>query len=154
MPTSAIQPRPAEGGSRAGAAWRRRGVVVAGGIIGTTGRVGVESLVAISGEWPLPTLTVNLLGSFLLGFVVVRLVRSGRGHHLLTVFLTAGVLGAFTTLGAFAGEEWLLAAEGRWWTATGYGVASVGGGLLAAYAGMRVALDGAHRSRPHPGEVA
>ena len=61
------------------------------------------------GGFPVPTLTVNLLGSFAIGLVYAWLAArpgvSGDGARL---FWMTGVLGGFTTYSAFALESTLL----------------------------------------------
>lgn len=119
--------------------WRRRVAVFAGGIIGTAGRASIADLFADTGHWPWPTLLVNLTGAFLLGVVAQRMVKRGAGHRLAVAFLAIGVLGAYTTFGAFVLEDRELAAAGMWWLAVAYPLVSVVGGLAAALAGVRLA---------------
>ena len=105
---------------------------VAGG-----GALGVQRWAG--GSWPLGTLAVNLLGSFLIGGTFgLLLVRDfpGEGARL---FLTAGLLGGFTTFSAFSMETLRLLQEGAWLPAALYVELSAAGGLLAAWAGFQLA---------------
>ncbi len=76
--------------------------VFLGGALGSTARIGVGLVLArFDGTWwPYSVLTVNLVGSFLLGLLV------GHGMHHLPVWArmgaTTGFLGAFTTLSAIS----------------------------------------------------
>jgi CrcB protein len=56
------------------------------------------------GNIPWGTFGVNLLGSFLIGFLMVRFALRGQLDTELRIALTVGVLGGFTTYSAFAYE--------------------------------------------------
>ena len=111
--------------------------VAAGGMVGTAARYAVAAAFASSAQsFPWATLGVNLAGSFLLGVLVGVLDR--REHSpLVRLFLATGVLGAFTTYSTFAVETNNLLAL-RPLVAIAYVLASVGGGLAAAAAGLRM----------------
>lgn len=82
---------------------------------------------------PLTTLGINLLGSFLLGMLVVAVTEIWSGAHPnLRPFLGTGILGGFTTFSTFAVQEQNLSAV----PAAAYLAASVGGGIVLAGAGM------------------
>jgi len=68
--------------------------VALGGALGSVLRYLTISLVG----GPVATFAVNVLGSFLMGVLVVALVQ--RGH--LSPLLMTGVLGGFTTFSAFS----------------------------------------------------
>jgi len=87
------------------------GGLAAGGFLGAVVRYAVARFV--SGRWPgqfpFGTLLVNLLGSFLLGW----LVGSGLGANETTALLLGtGFLGAFTTFSTFKLESWTLFRQG------------------------------------------
>ncbi len=115
--------------------------VAGGGALGSALRYGCALGVQrwAGGSWPLGTLAVNLLGSFLIGGTFgLLLVRDfpGEGARL---FLTAGLLGGFTTFSAFSMETLRLLQEGAWLPAALYVALSAAGGLLAAWAGFQLA---------------
>ena len=57
----------------------------------------------------MPTLTVNLIGSFAIGLLYIWIsVRGGLGADNARLFWMTGVLGGFTTYSAFALEASLL----------------------------------------------
>jgi fluoride exporter len=87
--------------------------VAIGGALGSMARHGVSRLwPAAPGGFPVPTLTVNLLGSFAIGLVYVWLsARPGIGGDGARLFWMTGVLGGFTTYSAFALETTLLGAS-------------------------------------------
>lgn len=116
--------------------------VVAGGVIGTLLRAGVAEIVDVA-AFPAATFAVNVLGSFLLGFVVVRL-RHVAGWPLAAPLLATGVLGSFTTFSAFAVDVVSLARSGDVPLAVLYGVGSVTAGVAVALLGERLA----HARRP------
>ena len=117
--------------------------VALGGAIGATARFGVTRAARAAfgpglpgGILPLPTLFVNVAGSFLMGVLVVLL--AGRGNAL-APFLMTGVLGGFTTFSAFSLDTVALWERGAPGTAAAYVAASVGLSLLALVAGSAVA---------------
>ena len=84
--------------------------VALGGALGSLARYGVSrAWPAPPGGFPVPTLTVNLIGSFAIGLIYMWLsARSGLGTDGARLFWMTGVLGGFTTYSAFALESTLL----------------------------------------------
>ena len=78
-----------------------------GGFLGSVARYGVYLAVArITGSsFPFGTLAVNVIGSFIIGFVVVLLQDA---HYLWRLFLMVGIIGGFTTFSAFSHETLVL----------------------------------------------
>ena len=76
--------------------------VALGGALGAVGRylVGL-SLKAASG-FPWATMSVNILGSLLMGLVIGWLSRQNGGSDALRLFVAVGILGGFTTFSAFS----------------------------------------------------
>ena len=117
-------------------------LVVAGGIAGTLARYGLGFILPAPGGWPLPTLVINLAGAFLLGLLLEALIRRGPDAGRLRVMrllLGTGVMGAFTTYSTLALESNGLLAAGRSLDALAYVGASLMGGFLATFAGIRLA---------------
>lgn len=86
-------------------------------------------------SWPWPTLAVNLVGAFLLGFVVM----AGRGRlppAVLTA-ITVGMLGALTTFSTFMAELWDLGGDGAPQLIT-YTAVTLVGGFAMALLGVRL----------------
>ena len=110
--------------------------VGAGGALGSIARYGAYRLWPLSpGGWPVPTFTVNLLGSFAIGLLYMYVAARGASADNARLFWMTGVLGGFTTYSAFALEGALL---GFSLTGVLYVAATVFGCLLAAIAGMKI----------------
>lgn len=92
--------------------------------------------------FPWGTLTVNVVGSFLMGLIAAWLAfKAGEGwSQPLRLFLTTGILGGFTTFSAFSLDSVLIWERGQAGLAAAYVVASVVlsvAGLLAGLALVR-----------------
>ncbi len=79
--------------------------------------------------FPVSTIFVNILGSFLMG--VLATLAAHKGGLRLGPFLTTGVLGGFTTFSAFSLDTVTLWERGQMMTAAGYLIASVGLSIFA-----------------------
>jgi CrcB protein len=111
--------------------------VLAGGLIGTGLRLGVDTLLPHGDDgFPLATLLINVTGSFVLGMLVSRVwpvapvwLRAGLG---------AGLLGSFTTFSAVVASVVTLTRAHGAGLAVVYLVVSLAAGWLAAIAGIRL----------------
>ena len=83
--------------------------------------------------FPYATMTVNILGSFLMGVMVVVLAQKGGTRA--APFLMTGVLGGFTTFSAFSLDALKLWQAGQGALAAAYVLASVLLSLAAVVAG-------------------
>jgi len=90
------------------------------------------------GTFPWGTMTVNVLGSLVLGFAVVWLGSTATSAEL-RQFATIGLLGAFTTFSTFTYEAAALLQDGDWSAAGGYVLGSLGAGLIGVLLGMGLA---------------
>ncbi|UWR26965.1 fluoride efflux transporter CrcB [Sulfitobacter sp. S223] len=109
-------------------------LVALGGAIGAACRylvgVGMMRLMGPA-DFPLAILTVNIIGSFLMGVFVVAAAQKGLTH--MSPFVMTGVLGGFTTFSAFSLEAITLMERGQIAAAGAYVALSVGlslGGLM------------------------
>jgi len=75
-------------------------------------------------EFPVAILSVNVLGSFLMGAFVALAAQRGLTH--LSPFVMTGLLGGFTTFSAFSLEAMTLIERGALGQATLYMALSVG----------------------------
>lgn len=113
--------------------------VALGGALGASARyltnVGVMRLVGPG--YPLATMVANVLGSFLMGVLVVVLARKGGLAY--APFLMTGVLGGYTTFSAFSLDTITLWERGNHNEAWLYVGASVGLSLAAIAFGIYTA---------------
>lgn len=87
-------------------------VIAIAGAIGAVSRYGIVNLVG-GRAFPWGTLTVNILGSCLMGmFYVVIIEKNVLPESMRPLFMT-GFLGAFTTFSAFSLETWELLDRGE-----------------------------------------
>lgn len=89
-----------------------------------------------STNWPIATLSVNILGSLILGFIYGLLVKSVFVSQDTRLFLAVGFCGSFTTFSTFAYENLQLLQQKDILTMITYTSISVVFGLLAAYGGF------------------
>jgi fluoride exporter len=109
-----------------------------GGAIGSGARhlLNISLTRALGPAFPWATLTVNVVGSFLMGFLVDMIMRRFGGSPEMRTFLATGILGGFTTFSAFSLDISTLLARDEIATALIYIAASVAMSLLALYAGL------------------
>lgn len=114
--------------------------VMIGGAFGAGARhlVGAAMLARLGPGFPWWTLTVNIVGGFLMGLLVGILVKAG-GSEQARLLLGVGVLGGFTTFSAFSLETWRMIEGGQVAVAIGYSGASVVGSVVALGLGLWVA---------------
>lgn len=95
--------------------------VAIGGALGATGRYGVSvALASQSLKFPVATLTVNILGSFLMGVFYIIIVEKALLSQEWRQVIMIGFLGAFTTFSTFSIETLHLFQAGHWQTAVIY----------------------------------
>lgn len=115
-------------------------LVALGGAIGAACRfltgVGVMRLMGPQ-DFPLAIITVNVVGSFLMGVFVVAAAQKGLTH--LSPFVMTGILGGFTTFSAFSLETVTLMERGQIGAAGLYVALSVGLSIAGLMAGLWMA---------------
>ena len=94
----------------------------------------------IDASFPLGTFLVNVLGSFVLGFLAGLLATRALPHSdSLRLALGVGFCGGFTTFSTFEYENHALLEDGLWLTAAANVALSLFAGLLAVRLGIVVA---------------
>ena len=106
-------------------------------LVGVGGAIGAVLRYMI-GEWipdgfPWGTLTVNLLGSLILGIIVGMSLSAEMG-----LLLGTGIMGAFPTLSAYSVDLVELFENSEYGPATSYLLMTLLGCPLLAYGGMKI----------------
>lgn len=112
-------------------------LVGVGGFIGSIARYLVSKL---NLYWhflsiPMGTLTVNIVGSFIIGIIAGISTKSEIISPDLRLFLMVGICGGFTTFSSFTNENMMLMQNGQFLTALIYTGSSILFGFLAVYLG-------------------
>jgi fluoride exporter len=133
-----------------------------GGVLGVNARYWLGHWMNqwASPKFPWATFTINVTGSFAIGFLTIVLAR-WLPHPNARLFLLTGLLGGYTTFSAYSFESLSLWERGDRWAAFAYAFGSVLAGLLAVTLGVMLARDVAPEvneqavvaaSGPGPGE--
>ncbi len=123
--------------------------VAVGGALGTVARYELALAEPVqSGRFPWATLTANVVGSLLLGVVIVVLAETRGSTGALRAFAAVGFCGGLTTFSTWMVESVLLTRDGRTGTAALYLVVSLVAGFVAVALGVQVAR--AVTCRPTP----
>lgn len=116
-------------------------IVALGGSLGSVARYltvkGIDQ--RMNAIYPYGTLTVNLVGSFLIGFFYILALRKTGMTENLRLFLGAGFCGGFTTFSAFAWENFSLLQQKMMGTAFLYTSVSLVAGFSALALGAWIA---------------
>jgi len=86
--------------------------------------------------FPWATLTVNIVGSLVMGLLAGWLAKFGQGGEQWRLFIGVGVLGGFTTFSSFSLEMMMLIERGQPAQAFVYAAVSLLAGLTALYIGL------------------
>jgi len=114
--------------------------VAAGGAAGAVLRflVGRSIQSSIPGAFPVGTLSVNILGCFLIGVLAGLFAGPTGAREELRLGLVVGLLGGFTTFSSFGFETLALLDAGNFRAASTYVLASNLVGVGAAWLGARL----------------
>ena len=111
------------------------------GLAGSTGaimRVLIGQAVPNVSGFPISTLTVNVIGTFLLCFIIAGACRTLSAHEDVQDIVTTGFLGSFTTFSALSVETVLLVENNQFILAGLYVLCSIIGGISAGALGFRL----------------
>jgi CrcB protein len=92
-------------------------------------------------NFPVGTLTINTVGSFFLGLIMYFSEYQGVFSDQTRIFLTIGILGAFTTLSTFGYESFRLLDDSKLTLMAINVISTVLFSMLAVYLGKIVALS-------------
>ena len=114
--------------------------VALGGAIGASGRFFTTSMTGrlVGHGFPWGTMTVNVVGSFVMGALISFMAIKWSTSAEMRAFLTTGLLGGFTTFSAFSLDFATLIERKEHVAAFAYAAGSVGLSLLAVFAGLVV----------------
>lgn len=90
-------------------------------------------------SFPYGTLIVNVIGSFLIGLVLVLATTRLNLSDLARLLIVTGLLGGFTTFSSLSFETYALIVSGSWRTAGIYLASSFGLGMAGVFLGAGVA---------------
>lgn len=112
--------------------------IAAGGAIGSVLRhfAGKGALALFGPSFPVGTLLVNVLGSFVMGVLVALFAHTLNPSQEARAFLTVGLLGGFTTFSSFSLDVVTLYERGETLSAMFYVALSVILSLAGIFAGM------------------
>ena len=97
-----------------------------GSFMGGEGRYLVSlAMKGVSKGFPWVTLTVNLVGCFLIGLLWGVFSKNGTEGSNWALFLTVGLCGGFTTFSTFSKEALVMLQSGNLWGFVGYIAVSV-----------------------------
>ena len=88
--------------------------------------------------FPWSTLTVNIIGSFIIGVVFAISVKDESFLNNWKIFVATGICGGFTTFSAFSLENLNLLQSGKYSMAAIYIIVSIVLGIVAAFAGYKI----------------
>jgi fluoride exporter len=126
---------------------REVAAVFAGGALGTVARAALEEAIPSGpSQWPWPTFAVNILGAFLLGYLVTRLQERLPLSSYRRPLWGTGLCGGLTTFSTMQVEILEMLDSHDYGLAVGYTAASV----LAGYAAIQLATAVVRRVRVRP----
>ena len=87
-------------------------------------------------QFPLGTLTANLVGGYLVGFAVAFFAARQDLSPEMRLFAITGFLGGLTTFSTFSSEVMQLLLNGEYWSGGGLALAHLAGSLALTAAGI------------------
>ena len=121
-------------------------IIIAIGVGGACGSVlryliaGWAQQLSNTTTFPVGTLTVNIIGSLIIGILAGLSENAGVFGPVARAFLLIGLLGGFTTFSTFAYETTALTRDAQFFTAFLNVVLQVTTGLFAAWLGYKLHL--------------
>ena len=115
-------------------------VALGGGTGALTRYVAASAIMTrFGGRFPLGTLTINVTGSFLIGFLMTALTERFQLDPQWRLLLVVGFLGGYTTFSTFEWETFTAVRDGALWAGMLNVVSSIGLGYIAVWLGVMLA---------------
>ena len=108
-----------------------------GGALGSMIRYATYLLITVK-NFPLATLGINIIGSFIIGLVLALGLKDESFLNNWKLFLATGICGGFTTFSAFSAENVVLLQNEKYLPALLYIVLSIVLGIAAAWLGFNI----------------
>ena len=120
--------------------WQTILAIGSGGFIGSVLRAYLNGVVNrhLPHALPFGTLSVNLIGSFIIGLLFALFMHTSSFSPTMKSFLTTGFLGGLTTYSTFAIETFWLFNQGSLFLALSNALLNVIGTILAAGSGYKI----------------
>lgn len=114
--------------------------VALGSAVGGVLRYLAGMLIPAANGFPVATLSINVVGSFMIGLLSGLIARftSGAVHEALRLMLVVGFCGGFTTFSTFSNEALRLIESSHYLAALSYVLVSVFAGLAAVFVGYLI----------------
>ncbi|HPS56049.1 MAG TPA: fluoride efflux transporter CrcB [Sedimentisphaerales bacterium] len=112
-----------------------------GGFLGSVSRylvTGLAQKISNNPFFPYGTMTVNIIGCFLIGLMAALVQNKGYFGPNVRLFIMVGFIGGFTTFSTFSNETLSLITDGQFFAAAINIIASVGLGLFGVWFGYVV----------------
>ncbi|MBO1520178.1 fluoride efflux transporter CrcB [Oceanisphaera pacifica] len=118
-------------------------IIALGGALGAVLRFGITDIMAraLGRTFPYGTLTVNVLGSLIMGSVFVLVQQQVLHENSWRPFLMVGMLGALTTFSSFSLDSLLLLEQGQWLKAMLNVCLNVVCCIMVTYLGMQLTAN-------------
>lgn len=112
--------------------------IMLGGGLGAVARFIVSTTVAnkLGSHFPFGTITVNVIGSFVMGFLAIWLIEKAGLDPLWRLAIFVGFLGAFTTFSTFSMDTLNLFEQGQFFRGLLNMLLSVSLSVLAVWLGV------------------
>lgn len=113
-------------------------IVLIGGFFGSICRYMVSGWFPSHSGFPIATMLINIVGCFLLGWLLTTLKSNKNKHLFISLLFGTGFISSFTTFSTFTIETIQLLEDQLYIFAIVYVCASILLGILAAYIGYKL----------------
>ncbi len=113
-------------------------LVFIGGGLGSVLRFLISKIDYSNFNFPISTLFVNLLGSFLIGIIIGYGLKNNNLNNQEFIFLTTGFCGGFTTFSAFSSESLEMLNSGSYNYFFIYSSLTIVAGILFTFIGLSI----------------